>query len=128
MKTLLLVEDQEFNRSVLARRLRRHGFQVLLAEDGKSCLQKATSLQPQIILLDMNLPDLSGWEVARRLRAQRQCSHIPIIGVSAHVGADAKAQALEAGCQDYETKPIHFPQLLKKIDAWIDKAPALPDA
>lgn len=120
MKTLLLVDDLEINRNLLERRLRRHDFDVLAAEDGFSCLEIAKTKQPELILLDMNLPDMDGWETARRLKAMPECAHIPIIAVSAHASVEAKNRAISAGCQDYETKPIDLSELLKKIAHWTE--------
>lgn len=122
MKTLLLVDDHEHSRSLLARRLMRRGYTVILAVDGGTCLQAAQAQRPDLILLDMNLPDMSGLETAAKLKALPDCKHIPIIGVSAHAGQEAAARAIHAGCQDYESKPIDFQQLLGKIATWTKSA------
>lgn len=115
MTRILLVEDNEMNRDMLSRRLQRRGYEIVLAVDGIDGLQAASASAPDLILLDMSLPLLDGWEVARRLKAAPETAPIPIIALTAHAMAGDREQALAAGCDDYDTKPIEFPRLLEKI-------------
>jgi len=124
MVKLLLIEDHEFNRDILTRRLKRRHFEVLVAVDGISGLAVAQSEQPDLILLDMNLPGMNGWEVANQLKSNPATAEIPTIGLSAHYENQARIKALEAGCDDYETKPIDFANLVEKIQTWVDSASA----
>jgi CheY-like chemotaxis protein len=116
MPRLLLVEDNDMNRDMLSRRLQRKGHEVLLAADGMQGILMAESELPDLILLDMTLPVIDGWEAARRLKASPATTTIPIIALTAHAMAGDREKALEAGCDDYDTKPVDFPQLLSKID------------
>ena len=116
MSWILLVEDNEMNRDMLCRRLRRAGYEVAEASDGLAALQMA-GMGPDLILMDMSIPEVDGWEVARRLKAKPQTATIPIIALTAHVMAGDRERALEAGCDDYETKPIEFDRLRTKIEA-----------
>lgn len=113
--TLLLVEDNELNRDMMVRRLNRAGIEVITADNGQRALDIMTSEQPAIVLMDMNLPILDGWAASRRAKEDDRISHIPIIALTAHATEDHKAYALEAGCDDYATKPVDFPGLLIKI-------------
>jgi CheY-like chemotaxis protein len=117
MATLLLVEDNEMNRDMLCRRLQRRGHEVLLAADGQQGLDLALAARPALILLDMSLPGLDGWEAARRLKAATETRAIPILALTAHAMAGDRERALAAGCDDYDTKPVELPRLLGKIDA-----------
>lgn len=117
MARILLVEDNELNRDMLSRRLQRRGYDVDLAVDGQDGLRAVTEAPPDLILLDMSLPTLDGWEVARRLKAAPATQSIPIIALTAHAMAGDREQALAAGCDDYDTKPIELPRLLEKMDA-----------
>ncbi len=117
MTRILLVEDNALNRDMLMRRLVRKGFEVLIAVDGGSGVAMARSASPDIILLDMSLPVLDGWEVARRLKAEEKTRSIPIIALTAHAMAGDRERAIEAGCDDYDTKPIDLPRLLEKVAA-----------
>ncbi len=117
MAKILLVEDNEMNRDMLSRRLLRKGYAVVLAVDGGDGVQKAAADMPDLILLDMSLPILDGWEAARQLKASPQTGSIPIIALTAHAMSGDKEAALEAGCDDYDTKPIDFPRLLEKMEA-----------
>jgi CheY-like chemotaxis protein len=117
MPRILLVEDNEMNRDMLSRRLERRGFTILIAVDGAQGVAMARSEAPQLILLDMSLPVLDGWEVARQLKADPKTRAIPIIALTAHAMAGDREKALEAGCDDYDTKPIELPRLLEKIGA-----------
>ena len=112
---LLLVEDNAMNRDMLSRRLRRAGFDTLLAQDGARALEQIAAQRPGLVLLDMNLPIVDGWSVCRRVRANPQLRDIPIIALTAHAMAEDRDRALAAGCDDYATKPIDFPALLDKI-------------
>lgn len=117
MHTILLVEDNDLNRDMLSRRLARRGYKVDIALDGGEGLQRATDTLPDVILLDMDLPVINGWEVARRLKSQDVTRPIPVIALTAHALTSDREKAIEAGCDDYETKPIEFEQLLRKIEA-----------
>ncbi|MEH6610363.1 MAG: response regulator [Halioglobus sp.] len=114
-KPILLVEDNELNRDMLIRRLNRAGIDVIPAEDGQQALDKMISEQPRLVLMDMNLPILDGWSACRQARLDDRIKHIPIIALTAHAMEADRLNALEAGCDDYATKPIDFPGLLIKI-------------
>ena len=117
MARILLVEDNEMNRDMLSRRLVKRGHEVTIAVDGKQGVELANSAAPEIILLDMSLPVMDGWEAARRLKAEPDTRDIPIIALTAHAMAGDREKCLEAGCDDYDTKPVEFKRLLSKIDA-----------
>jgi two-component system cell cycle response regulator DivK len=117
MAKILLVEDNEMNRDMLSRRLIRRGFEVLVAVDGQEGVEMAGRESPDLILMDMSLPVIDGWEATRRIRGGSATRSIPVIALTAHAMAGDRAQALEAGCDDYDTKPVDFAQLLAKIDA-----------
>jgi CheY-like chemotaxis protein len=117
MTTILIVEDNEMNLDMLTRRLERRGFKVLSAADGASGVQMAFQHQPDLILLDMSLPVIDGWEAARQIRAAQQT---PIIALTAHAVSGDKERCLQAGCSDYEPKPIDFASLMTKIDGWLN--------
>ncbi len=119
MATILLVEDSEQIWDFLSRRLERRGHTVLLAHDGEQAVQNAKSAQPDVILLDMNLPIMDGWTAARAIKADSQTQAIPIIALTAHAMAGDREKALQAGCDDYHPKPIDFAKLLEQIDALI---------
>ncbi len=116
MPKILLVEDNEMNRDMLSRRLERRGFQVVIAVDGQQGVDLARSEAPDLILMDMSLPVLDGWEATRQLKKAAETRSIPIIALTAHAMAGDREKALEAGCDDYDTKPIELPRLLGKID------------
>jgi len=116
MPKLLMVEDNEMNRDMLSRRLKKKGFEVVLAFDGKQGVEMASEHAPELILLDMSLPVMDGWEAAGHLKANPETNSIPIIALTAHAMAGDKEKALESGCDDYETKPIDFKRLLQKIE------------
>ena len=115
MSRLLLVEDNELNRDMLSRRLQHRGYQVIIAVDGEEGVKKAQSEAPDLILMDMSLPLLDGWEATRLLKAAPETRSIPIIALTAHAMSGDREQAIEAGCDDYDTKPIEFARLLDKI-------------
>lgn len=122
MTKVLLVEDHEELWEFLSRRLRRRGFDVVLAHDGQQALDQAADEEPDIILLDMNLPVLDGWTVAARLKADAATAGIPIIAVTAHAMAGGRNKAMAAGCDDHHPKPVDFPLLLTQIDTALLKA------
>lgn len=121
MTTLLLVEDNEMNRDMLGRRLQRRGYEVLIAVDGGEGITRAQSDHPDLILMDMSLPVLDGWEATRRLKAAADTRNIPIIALTAHAMSGDREKALEAGCDDYDTKPIELESLLGKIEALLHR-------
>ena len=115
-KPILLVEDNELNRDMLIRRLNRAGLDVIYAENGQQALDMMASEQPALVLMDMNLPVLDGWTASRQAREDDRIKHIPIIALTAHAMEADRLNALEAGCDDYATKPVDFPGLLIKIE------------
>jgi CheY-like chemotaxis protein len=115
MSKVLLVEDNEMNRDMLSRRLIRQGFEVVCAVDGGEGVSSAMEILPDIILMDMSLPVLDGWEATRQLKADARTSSIPVIALTAHAMAGDRHKAIEAGCDDYGTKPIELPRLLEKM-------------
>jgi CheY-like chemotaxis protein len=117
MAKILLVEDNEMNRDMLSRRLLRKGFEVVMAVDGGQAVSMAESERPDLILMDMSLPVIDGWEATRQVKASETTGHIPIIALTAHAMSGDREKALSAGCNDYDTKPIEMPRLLEKIDA-----------
>ena len=117
MAKILLVEDNEMNRDMLSRRLIRKGYEVVMAIDGEQAVAMAQSEKPDLILMDMSLPVIDGWEATRRVKAAEASSRIPIIALTAHAMSGDRERALGAGCDDYDTKPIEMPRLLEKIDA-----------
>ena len=119
MPKILLVEDNEMNRDMLSRRLMRKGFEVVMAVDGAEGVERARSESPDLILMDMSLPVIDGWEATRRLKADGELAAIPIIALTAHAMSGDREQALEAGCDEYDTKPIELPRLLGKIESLI---------
>jgi two-component system cell cycle response regulator DivK len=124
MKKLLLVEDNEMNRDMLSRRLERRGFQVLLATDGAQGIAEAEQHQPDLIIMDMSLPVLDGWESTRRLKEKPETKAIPVIALTAHAMSGEREKALAAGCNDYDTKPVDFARLLEKIESLLPATPA----
>jgi len=116
MPRILIVEDNAENRDALARRLERRGFEVVLAVDGKAGLAAASSERPDLILMDMNMPELDGWEATRQIKADPELAAVPVIALTAHAMSGDRERALEAGCADYHTKPIEFPNLLAQIE------------
>jgi len=122
MPRILLVEDNEMNRDMLSRRLLRKGFEVVIAEDGALGVARATSDSPALILMDMSLPVIDGWEATRRLKADAATAHIPIIALTAHAMSEDRDKAMAAGCDDYDTKPIDLDRLLAKIASLLEKS------
>jgi len=115
MPTLLLVEDNELNRDMLSRRLEKRGYTVLLAEDARRGLDLVRESRPDLVLMDMSLPGIDGWEASRRLKADPGSAKLPIIALTAHALADDRERALEAGCDEFEPKPVDLAALLRKI-------------
>src|SRR5947209_16537445 len=124
MPRVLLVEDNEMNRDMLSRRLQRKGYEVVLAIDGQQGIDMAQSEKPDLILMDMSLPVVDGWEATRRVKAEAATRDIPVIALTAHAMAGDRDKAMEAGCDDYDTKPIELPRLLGKIEALLQKRSA----
>ncbi len=124
MPRILLVEDNEMNRDMLSRRLLRRGYEVLIAVDGSEGVSKAQSERPDIVLMDMSLPGIDGWEATRRLKADEAVQHTPVIALTAHAMEGDRQKALAAGCDDYETKPVDIERLVTKIDALLAKTAA----
>lgn len=117
MPKILLVEDNEMNRDMLSRRLQRRGYEVLIALDGQMGIVMAETQAPDLILMDMSLPVMDGWEATRTLKASAGTRHIPVIALTAHAMSTDRDKAIEAGCDDYDTKPIELSRLLGKIEA-----------
>ena len=115
MSKILLVEDNEMNRDMLTRRLERKGFEVVIAVDGQAGVDMATTANPDLVLMDLSLPVMDGWEAARHIKADPATQSIPVIALTAHAMAGDEQKALEAGCDDYDTKPVNFNRLLDKI-------------
>jgi len=120
---ILLVEDNEMNRDMLSRRLSRRGYEVLVAVDGEQGRQLAQAKLPDLILMDMSLPIIDGWEVTRQLKTADETKTIPIIALTAHAMAGDREKALSVGCDDYDTKPVEFPRLMGKIKALLNSTP-----
>lgn len=121
---ILLVEDNELNRDMLSRRLQRKGYEVFMALDGEEGVKMAQSLQPDLILMDMSLPVLDGWEATRQIKSMSDTKSIMIIALTAHAMAEDKAKALAAGCDDFDTKPIDIVRLTQKIETLLEKQSA----
>lgn len=121
MAKILLVEDNEMNRDMLSRRLSRQGYEITIAVDGKEALEKVASAHPDLILMDLSLPDLDGWEATKQLKRDKYTKHIPVIVLTAHALKSDRKSAFEVGCDDYDVKPIDFPRLLMKIEALLNK-------
>jgi CheY-like chemotaxis protein len=121
MPKILIVEDNEENRDSLSRRLERRGFVVVIAEDGRVGVRLATSESPDLILMDMNLPEVDGWEATRQIKATPAIADVPVIALTAHAMSGDRERAIEAGCCDYHTKPIEFAKLMLQIEAILAK-------
>ena len=124
MIKILLVEDNEMNRDMLSRRLERKGYTIVMALDGQQAVEMAASEAPALILMDMSLPVIDGWEATRRVKANEATKHIPIIALTAHAMQGDEEKAREAGCDDYDTKPVELPRLLEKMERLLGGAPA----
>jgi len=121
MPRILVVEDNEDNRDSLSRRLERRGFEVLLATDGRNGVEMAAAEKPDLILMDMNMPQLDGWEATRQIKAEPDVAAVPVIGLTAHALEGDRERALEAGCADYHAKPVDFPKLMAQIEALLHR-------
>ena len=121
MAKILLVEDNEMNRDMLSRRLIRKGYEVVMALDGQQAVEAANSQSPDLILMDMSLPVIDGWEATRQIKAAPATRAIPVIALTAHAMSDDREKALEAGCDDYDTKPVDLPRLLDKISGLLSR-------
>jgi CheY-like chemotaxis protein len=128
MQRILLVEDNEMNRDMLSRRLQRRGYEVLIAVDGRRGIRMAQTESPDLILMDMSLPVMDGWEATRTLKSAPETKHIPVIALTAHAMSTDRDRALEAGCDDYDTKPIELSRLLGKMEALLgsEDKPSVP--
>jgi CheY-like chemotaxis protein len=124
MPIILIVEDNEENRDALGRRLQRRGFEVLMAVDGKVGVAMAKAERPNLVLMDMNMPEVDGWEATRQIKADPATKDLPVIGLTAHAMTGDRERAIEAGCSDYHTKPVEFPRLLSQIEAILQDKPA----
>ena len=116
MPKILLVEDNDFNRDMLSRRLQRRGYEIVSAVDGEQAVRLAPAHMPDLILMDINLPEMVGWEATRRLRANEKTASIPIIALTAHAMTGDREKTISAGCDEYETKPLNFEALLSKME------------
>ena len=119
MSKILLVEDNEMNRDMLSRRLQRKGFEVVIAVDGQAGVEMASSASPDIILMDLSLPVMDGWEATRQIKADPATQGIPVIALTAHAMSGDEVKAREAGCDDYDTKPVNLNRLLEKIGSFL---------
>lgn len=121
MPRILVVEDNEDNRDSLSRRLERRGFEVLIATDGRHGVEMATAEKPDLILMDMNMPEMDGWEATRKIKATPDAAHVPVIALTAHAMTGDRERALESGCSDYHTKPVEFQKLLAQIESLLQQ-------
>src|SRR5690349_11295762 len=117
MTRILIVEDNEMNRDMLSRRLQRRGYDIVMAVDGREGIELARSATPDLILMDMSLPELDGWEATRQLKEALETRSIPVIALTAHAMSGDRERAMDAGCDDYDVKPIELPRLLQKMEA-----------
>jgi len=124
MPKILIVEDNQENRDALSRRLERRGYSVIVATDGRAGVTMAQEEHPDLILMDLNLPDVDGWEATRMIKACEQTAAIPVIALTAHAIAGDEQRALQAGCNDYHSKPVEFPRLLGQIEGLLNTAQA----
>ena len=121
---ILLVEDNEMNRDMLSRRLERKGYEVVIAVNGQEGVDLVSSTRPDLILMDLSLPIIDGWEATRRIKADPATAGIPVIALTAHAMAEDRAKAMAAGCDDFDIKPVDLPRLLKKIDTLLRRSPS----
>jgi two-component system, cell cycle response regulator DivK len=125
MTRILIVEDDEMNRDMLSQRLERRGYSISIATDGGAGVEMASSEKPDLILMDMSLPVIDGWEATRRVKANPETNHIPVIALTAHAMAGDRDKTIQAGCDDYDTKPIELRRLLLKITEQLDRVKAV---
>ena len=123
MPRILIVEDNELSRDMLSRRLEKRGYEIAIAADGEEGVAKAGSEEPDLILMDLALPVLDGWEATRRIKSESRTAGIPVIGLSAHAMAEDAERARHVGCDDFDTKPVELPRLLGKIEALLQRRP-----
>src|SRR3954463_10597803 len=128
MPRILVVEDNEDNRDSLSRRLERRGFEVLMAHDGKHGVQMAAAEKPDLILMDMNMPEMDGWEATRMIKSTPDAADVPVIALTAHAMTGDRERALESGCSDYHTKPVEFQKLLAQIETLLQRRQSCPPA
>jgi two-component system cell cycle response regulator DivK len=121
---ILLVEDNEMNRDMLSRRLERKGYEVVIAVNGQEGVELVSSTRPDLILMDLSLPIIDGWEATRRIKADPATASIPVIALTAHAMAEDRAKAMAAGCDDFDIKPVDLPRLLEKIDTLLRRSPS----
>jgi two-component system, cell cycle response regulator DivK len=121
---ILLVEDNEMNRDMLSRRLERKGYEVVIAVNGQEGVELVSSNRPDLILMDLSLPIIDGWEATRRIKADPATASIPVIALTAHAMAEDRAKAMAAGCDDFDIKPVDLPRLLEKIDTLLRRSPS----
>jgi two-component system, cell cycle response regulator DivK len=121
---ILLVEDNEMNRDMLSRRLERKGYEVVIAVNGQEGVELVSSTRPDLILMDLSLPIIDGWEATRRIKADPATASIPVIALTAHAMAEDRAKAMAAGCDDFDIKPVDLPRLLEKIDVLLRRSPS----
>ena len=126
MAKILIVEDNEMNRDMLSRRLERRGYVIAIAVDGGAGVEKARTEAPDLILMDVSLPVMDGWEASRRIKGDPATAAIPIIALTAHAMTSDRDKSIKAGCNDYDTKPVELPRLLGKIEALLKNPPAPP--
>lgn len=122
MPKILIVEDNEMNRDMLSRRLARQGFEIVLAVDGKQGVEAASKEMPDLILMDMSLPVMNGWEATEKVKSNPATKNIPVIALTAHAMSEDREKCIAAGCNDFDTKPVDLPRLLEKIKALIPAA------
>ena len=122
MPRVLIADDNEQNRDMLSRRLQRRGFDVMIAPDGRAAVEMARAERPDLILMDMNMPELDGWEATRQIKSQPDGAGVPVIGLTAHALEGDRERALEAGCADYHTKPVDFTRLMSQIEALLQRS------
>jgi CheY-like chemotaxis protein len=127
MAKIMVVEDNELNRDMLSRRLQRKGYSVVVAKDGREGLELVRSEAPDLILMDMSLPELDGWSATRQLKSDEATRHIPVIALTAHAMVSDRDRAIQAGCDDFDTKPVEFLRLLRKIEIRLSNIQAVPN-
>lgn len=121
MTRILVVEDLELQRDMLARRLEKRGYEILFAENGRACLDICRKNPPDVVLMDLSMPVMDGWETTKKMKSQEDLRDIPVIALTAHALSEDRDEAIRAGCDDYDTKPIEIERLLKKIEAFVGK-------